>query len=219
MTTCTEHRLIVDEVGDLDRLPPATSRHVDGCAECARFGRELVALRTLLREPERVAPPSDFDTRVAAIVREHKAPPAGTLAWAARYSRPLATAACLAVAVTLTLALRPDQNAALEPDPGAVTTLALPTPEAPAPAPPSPEVVADARMAPVPASAARARRPERPAREQREAADPEVRIYIQDAEGARVVSFDPVLHGAQEILPPVVAVTGRSDTSLAVSSF
>src|SRR5687768_7761397 len=63
--TCTEIQRIIDDVGDLDRLPPAAARHADTCAACARFGRDLVALRALLREPGRIRAPEDFDARLS----------------------------------------------------------------------------------------------------------------------------------------------------------
>ena len=81
---CTEFRSIVDDIGDLDRLPPEAFRHVEHCDPCGAFGRELVTLRALLREPARIAATADFDARLARAIRVRQAEsPRGVLRAAA----------------------------------------------------------------------------------------------------------------------------------------
>jgi hypothetical protein len=220
--TCRRHQLVIDDVGDMDRLPLETSRHVDGCVECEQFGRELIGLRALLREQERVTPPVDFDVRVAELVRAHGASQRGAWAWAARHQRPLAAAACIVVAVTTALTFRANPDAV--PGPIVATDIAIPIGVAPtvvspltATDAPTPVEAREPLAAPAPRLAER--RQARAAGQRRDPSLDEVRIYVQDAEGARVVSFDPVIFGAHEILPAAVAAAGRTDPGSGTSSF
>jgi hypothetical protein len=225
MSTCAHHQFIIDEVGDLDRLPVETSRHVDACDACARFGRDLIALRALLREPERIAPPSDFDLRVAERLRAHKAASGGARAWAARNQRYLAAAACLVITVTTAISFRAVPSAEPPPVSGTIAfTVSSDEPlRSQLPAIPSDEesggpASGQATVAYARESRSPERRTARHASARRGGGDDEVRIYVQDSAGARVVSFEPVIYGAHEILPVAVATSGRADSST-LSSF
>jgi hypothetical protein len=238
MSTCSHHQFIIDEVGDLDRLPVETSRHVDTCAECARFGLDLLALRALLREPERIAPPTDFDLRVAERLRAHKAASGGAAAWASRNQRYLAAAACLVIAVTTAISYRAIPASGPTPSEPAIASSVSASESRPdAIGESAPRIDGgDARVRIDPeigtshlaagpiqvsmpaASRAHDRRPTRATVARHEGIDREVQIYVQDSDGARVVSFEPVIYGAHEILPGTVASAGRAD-SAANSSF
>ena len=67
---CSECQRIIDDVADMDRLPPEAARHAAACAACERFGDDLGRLRSLLREPERVTAPEGFDARRSATGRQ-----------------------------------------------------------------------------------------------------------------------------------------------------
>jgi hypothetical protein len=232
MSTCAHHQFIIDEVGDLDRLPVETSRHVDTCVECARFGLDLLALRALLREPERVAPPTDFDLRVAERLRAHKAASSGAVAWASRNQRYLAAAACLVIAVTTAISYRAipasvpivaSSASTSESRPGAIGESAPRIGGGDASDRIDPEIGQASLGGPIRVSLAAAprahdRRPARATIARHEGIDREVQIYVQDSDGARVVSFEPVIYGAHEILPVTVASAGRADAA-ASSSF
>jgi hypothetical protein len=225
MTTCTRHQAVIDDVGDLDRLPVETSRHVDACAECARFGRELVELRLLLREPDRISPPPDFDARLAARLQRVKVA-SGPWAWTIAHQRHLAAAACIVVAVTTAVTFRTN--------PGAVSSVASPEVAVASVAPREPDAlepqvpafeqpVLDEKSQSVshPELVARRETPHRVARASTPRTAPpseEIRIFVQDAQGARIVSFEPVIYGAQTILPDMVAA-GRSEGAQIASSF
>ncbi len=70
---CSRAQMVIDEVGDLDRLPLDAARHVAACPACERFGIELLELRALLREPDRISVPPNFDIALAKRVRESRA--------------------------------------------------------------------------------------------------------------------------------------------------
>jgi hypothetical protein len=225
MTTCVRHQYIIDEVGDLDRLPLETSRHVDACEDCARFGRDLVALRELLREPGRVAAPADFDVRLAARLAAVKAaPPSPRWTWVAAHRAPLAAAACLAVAVSSTLALRSLPAESPVQTPYEVVSAAEPiapaTPPAPesGPTPVAPDPVAlETTIAAAPST--RMARAARPAVVRPSPATGDLEIVVQGTGGTHLVSVEPVLYGAQEILPEAVALAGSGAQGSSTTSF
>lgn len=92
---CAQCQSIIDEIGDMDRLPNDASRHVAACAACERFGVELLALRSLLREPPRVTAPETFDIGLARRLREARSTPPSRMAvlWSLRPQTSLAAAA------------------------------------------------------------------------------------------------------------------------------
>jgi hypothetical protein len=229
---CTDIQLIIDEVGDMDRLPPAASRHVGQCPACDRFGRDLAALRALLREPGRVTAPPDFDVRLAARLREARRP-AASPGWAWEYRRPLAAAASFVILLSGAVAisqLTPEEagrDAAVGVQPGPAVAGTAPTPAQPqplpTPVPPDGPHVATAATpprssAPRPPRAAAPRavahREARPARESEE-----VTIFVRDMAGSRVVSVPEVLVGAQEIVTPVGAPLLETAEARARASF
>src|SRR5206468_7819295 len=77
------------------------------CAACERFGRDLLALRALLRETGRVAAPPDFDARLARRLGAARAAAPRPTAWswllAPRHG--LATAAAVIVLAVGTVAV------------------------------------------------------------------------------------------------------------------
>ena len=208
--SCSQVQHIIDEIGDLDRLPPETSRHVAACARCARFGRELIALRALLREPGRVAAPPDFDARLAERLAARPATVAPR-AWV--YQRPLAAAASVAILLSGAVALsrltapeRPgtvavDESVPNEPAPHRPPDAGLPVPPDPAVSPSSRAAVESTRAASPPSHAARAVSA-RAARHEAPAAPTEVMFFVRDTAGSRVVSVPEVLVGAQTIVVP-----------------
>lgn len=195
----------------MDRLPPAASRHAEHCPACARFGNELVALRTLLREPGRVPAPPDFDIRLAARMREHRRSSRPAPAWAWLHRRPLAAAASFVIVLSGTVAVT-QLTPAPAPQSTATTSPATSPPVEPITAAPAPSandggqsplprrVLGMPRSAPHSATVRtvshRIQRP--PARE-------DAMIFVRDTVGARVVSVPDVLVGAQEIVAPVSA--------------
>lgn len=212
---CLRHQRTIDDVGDLDRLPPAVARHVESCGECERFGRDLVRLRTLLREPERVAAPSDFDAQLARrlrVARETR-PPRAARIWSFLPEHGLATAAALAV---LLLGVSVTTRVMDSPEP-AETIVATNTPiVSPAPAealvPPPAEIetpvegeapVAVATGAPSRTPVVRSVAPvSRPGNLQRRASEPrDAMILVSDANGSRVVAVPEVLVGAEQLVP------------------
>jgi hypothetical protein len=229
MSTCSRHQHIIDAVGDLDRLPPETSRHVDACVACETFGRDLVALRALLREAGRVTTPVDFDARLAERLRGRRPAAAASWSWSA-HRAPLAAAACLVVALSSALALRslPGEEP-VKPAPSSEVASAAPdadTPDTPA-AEEVPVIVANVdsplpyrRDGQVALRASRVeRRVARPSGPSlARVPEEEVEIYFRDTQGAHVVNFGPVLYGAQQILPAVAAPV-RDDSGQAVTSF
>src|SRR5262245_1761784 len=92
---CAQCRSLIDDIGDMDRLPSDAARHVAACGECERFGAELIALRSLLREPARVTAPDSFDAGLARRLRTAKASPPSRVAllWSFRPQTSLAAAA------------------------------------------------------------------------------------------------------------------------------
>lgn len=207
--SCSDFKLLADDFGDLERMPPEAYRHSEGCADCARFARELAALRALLREPARVTAPPDFDARLARALRERdgQREPGRSRGWA--FSAQMAAAAAsvvLAVGAVFFVGLPGGGDT--EPD-HAPVTVATNTNTAlgnsGAPLPPTdlavPDVAAEVSVD-VPTlrvSSGRSTpvsRPRRMAREAREAT-----IVLGDAAGVRVVSVPTIIVGAQEILP------------------
>lgn len=92
---CAQCQALIDDIGDMDRLPIDAARHVASCSPCERFGLELIGLRRLLREPARVAAPETFDVGLARRLRQAKAKPPSRTAvlWSFRPQTSLAVAA------------------------------------------------------------------------------------------------------------------------------
>jgi hypothetical protein len=213
---CRKAQSIVDDVGDLDRLPPEAARHVAGCADCERFGDDLVRLRALLREPARVAAPEDFDAQLARRLRAARS--------TTRVSRPVSAwrwlpdqglAAAAAIVLVVASAAVVDR-VLFDAPPAAETTVAeagptappVPAPIAEAPAPGSEATVAPAEIdtheaQPAIARVARAERvlPRRAARPEIAPAPREAMVHVSDARGSRVVEVPEVLVGAEQLVP------------------
>ncbi len=96
---CAQCQSLIDDIGDMDRLPSDAARHVAACAACERFGMELLALRRLLREPARVTAPETFDIGLARRLREARSTPPSRLAlvWSLRPQTSLAAAAAFLI--------------------------------------------------------------------------------------------------------------------------
>lgn len=220
---CLECQRIIDDLRDMDRLPPAAARHAADCAACERFGRDLARLRALLREPERVAAPADFDAQLARRLRAASASRPERRAgwgWGLVPQHGLATAAALALLLTGVVAVDRMTSGPGGPEPTevaattspAATPAPPPTPAAATGAEPAEEtstprsaVAPDRRpvvrvSAPAP-RAARQPRPEPVARG-------DAMIFVRDAGGARVVNVPHVLVGAEQVVPASGAVDG-----------
>ena len=210
--TCRKIQHLIDEIGDLDRLPPEAARHVDACAACARFGSDLARLRALLREPARVAAPSDFDARLARRLREAKAPRrrAAAWSWLAAPGHALAATSAAAVLVlgglaasrlaTDRAASAPVETAATAPAPSAGSGIDTP-PVAPSVGATSAAAPSPVRVAPpvrqVRVAATRPQVP--PVRRVRPARD--AMMLVSDQNGTHLVSVPTVLVGAEHALP------------------
>jgi hypothetical protein len=213
--TCTEIQYLIDEIGDLDRLPPDAARHVDACRACERFGHELVSLRSLLREPGRLQAPADFDARLARRLRTARETRARrpVLAWLAvpRHGFAATAAAALLVVGGLTVS-----RVTTQPDTPAPSEIAV---SAPAPqatgtglsAITDPERSSNAGLLGDPAqgaSSVRARDVSHvrvsTARRQtssRRTAPQDTMVLMSDAAGTHMVNVPAVLVGAEQILP------------------
>jgi len=224
---CKQIQSIVDEVGDLDRLPVEAARHVAGCVACEQFGRDLVALRTLLRSPDRVVAPADFDDRLALRLRNARTTPESArprFAWFAMPTQALASAAAVALIAAGSFAVyqvsRPT-NANLT-GPKVVTVAngdtAQPTsPSSKIASPPvSDEPSPTGAGVPVPVSTGHVR-PLRPAPRTavRENRPEEAMLLISDGGGTRVVSVPSVLVGSERLVPSSSSTASTADASVA----
>ena len=218
---CSDIQYIIDEIGDLDRLPPEAARHVDACRACERFGLELVSLRSLLREPGRMQAPADFDLRLARRLREARQTPARRpfLAWLATPRHGLAAAAAAALLVTGGLAVSrvaTDEVAPAQLETAVVAPEPAPSPSAATPPadPPTGESTGagfvagyvstprgSERSQALAVRASTTRRQTAPRR-----AEPhDAMILVSDERGTHMVSVPAVLVGAEQILPTVGA--------------
>lgn len=118
---CAQCQLLIDDIGDMDRLPSDAARHVATCQACERFGVDLIALRRLLREPARVSAPDSFDIALARRLRAARTAPPSRLAilWAMRPQTSLAAAAafllvCSGALVVSRYAIAPDASSGNE---------------------------------------------------------------------------------------------------------
>ncbi len=118
---CAQCQLLIDDIGDMDRLPSDAARHVATCPACERFGVDLIALRRLLREPARVSAPDSFDIALARRLRAARTAPPSRLAilWALRPQTSLAAAAafllvCSGALVVSRYAVAPDASSGNE---------------------------------------------------------------------------------------------------------
>jgi hypothetical protein len=198
--SCRESRLAIDLVGDMDRLPPEVARHVAGCRACESFGLELLALRRLIREPERVTVPSDFDARLAARLRQSRkqALAAAVPPWRREFGLKFAMAAAAVALLTGGGAMyllepgapvadnAPAPTAAVIRTPGAVAT------------PPAAATTAVVVDVPAVRNAGGIRRVSTTTRTPRAS---QAMIFVRDGGGSRVVAVPEVLVGAEEILP------------------
>lgn len=112
---CAQCQLLIDDIGDMDRLPSDAARHVATCPACERFGVDLISLRRLLREPARVTAPDSFDIALARRLRAARTAPPSRLAilWALRPQTSLAAAAafllvCSGALIVSRYAVSPD---------------------------------------------------------------------------------------------------------------
>ena len=224
---CSECQRIIDDVADMDRLPPEAARHAAACAACERFGDDLGRLRSLLREPERVTAPEGFDAALARRLRAARQAKPARAGWAWTLLPEHGLAAAAAVVILLGAAVAVDR---LGPDTPQPTELAgvdtpLPPPAADLTARPDPDRRADVEESPdvEPAVTSSAAPPVRVVRHTRSAPRPSARaaepaesmLFVSDARGARVVSVPQVLVGSA----PVVPVSDRVDPeTLAVGS-
>lgn len=208
---CSRVQLAIDEIGDLDRLPVDIARHVDRCDDCQRFGAELLALRSLLREPDRISPPEDFDQKLAArlagrtldrpsgFVRFWNIGPkpafasavalvilgVGTLSVARLVSEPepASTARNAAVAMANEAGSSPTSTTGVISEP----TLAVD------PAPPG---IVHTAYTPGHSAPSHARKPVA-----RDRGTADTMVFVRDELGARVVNVPAVLVGSENILP------------------
>lgn len=206
---CPECQRIIDDVGDMDRLPPEAARHAAACAACERFGRDLVRLRALLREPARVAAPADFDVALSRRLRAARAAKPARAAWIWGILPEHGLAAAAAVVVLLGAAVAVDRfgvEPPLEPS-DVATNRPLPSPPvevaAEPPVVPSPNTEPDDLTLSRPGNVRVAHRAT--PRVARRAVEPapaaETMIFVSDSRGARVVSVPQVLVGSAPVVP------------------
>src|SRR5687768_1549758 len=212
--SCSDYQRLVDDIGDVDRLPAGASRHGDGCESCARFGRELLALRALLKEPARVPAPADFDARVARAIRARSSERPPRPAWRLPLSAPMAaaTAGIVLAAGAAVLSGLPGRDAAGPMDQPAPVDIAVngrddaPTEPTEPTATASDDVAfaldrVDAPPAVRASHRAVGSRPVAPRLRRAATMSGDATFLIGDAAGVRVVSVPRVIVGAQEILP------------------
>jgi hypothetical protein len=219
---CKEVRSIVDEARDLDRLPLEAARHVASCEACERFGRDLAALRALLREPGRVSAPPDFDAGLARRLRaaQAPAPPRAPLAWFAVPTHLLATAAGVGLVAFGTFTVVQTVSRPTNSNPtNQIAT--IPT-NASAPMPKAGELAPGVSTAAPPSvavnvSAPPAVRASRPASRQmpprpsvRDDLPDQAMLLVSDGRGTRVVSVPTVLVGSERVVPTSVGVAASS---------
>ncbi len=215
--TCSKTQLLIDEIGSLDRLPPEAARHVDACRACERFGNELFRLRSLLREPDRIPAPADFDAGLARRLRAVRAetPRRSVWTWVGVPSHGLATAAALVLVAFGSVAVWRSAYST-EPAPRLTSTpveVAHVDPPASTfvpPAPPTGDTVKVAQTQP--------KRVSRPGNAQRVVPVPasDAMLLVSDEAGTRMVSVPTVLVGSESAVPAsIAAAPSTSDASVA----
>jgi hypothetical protein len=219
--TCTEIQYLIDEIGDLDRLPPDAARHVDACRACERFGRELVSLRSLLREPGRMQAPADFDARLARRLRTARATRERrpVLAWLAAPRHGLAATAAAALLVVGGLAVSRVATEQTAPAPADVAVVAPAPPTSGTPGlttpgdPTEPESVDPGPRQLVAGTPSSAQRRTQTPRPRSQAQQQDAMILVSDDAGTHMVNVPAVLVGAEQILP----TAGATPTSAGVA--
>lgn len=214
--TCTEIQCLIDDIGDLDRLPPDAARHVDACRACERFGRDLVSLRSLLREPGRLQAPADFDTRLATRLRtarqtRERRP---VLAWLAVPRQGFAATAAAALLVVGGFTV---SRVTTEPGLPAPADVAVVAPVAPRSGTPNAPIVPksiDPGPRPVVfgTPSGTSRRAQAP-RSRSQAQQQDAMILVSDDAGTHMVNVPAVIVGAEQILP----TAGTTSTSAGVA--
>ena len=220
---CAQCQSIIDDIGDMDRLPNDAARHVAACAACERFGVELLALRRLLREPARVTAPESFDIGLARRLREARSTPPSRLAmlWSLRPQTSLAAAAaflmvCSGALVVSRYAASPES---LSKQPVMVATnkatnsVALPieAPAFPQPAEAGPESAGLRTVSALPSVGVRAQRAggrTRMAGHSPNSGD--AMLLVSDESGSRLVNVPGVLIGSEMIVPIATGDGGDS---------
>lgn len=225
---CSQSQLVLDEIGDMDRLPSDVARHVAACAECERFGTELIALRSLLREPPRVAAPDTFEIGLARRLRAAKSTPPSRLAllWSLRPQTSLVAAAAFLFVCSGALVV---SRYATTPEPGsspivvatnrsvsseasvAKVDQGVPTFVQPAPIEPSVQVASVDSAEPERA----VRAVGRPRGAARDSLSSDAMLLVIDDEGSRIVDVPRILVGSEMIVP--VSDGGLGEASDTVS--
>ena len=218
---CSKIQLLIDDVGDLDRLPVEAARHVAACAACERFGRDLAELRALLREPGRVSAPADFDARLARRLRAARELPAPRRSWVAALvpAHGLATAAALGLLVCGSVAVTRVMTTETAPvsRPGNVAKAETAAVEATRPTVGPPEI-ADRPASPVRVALKPRAQSQRKLTEPARAAASDAMILVRDEAGTRVYNIPTVLVGGERIVP-AVATTAAPESSDAGVAF
>ncbi len=211
---CAQCQSIIDDIGDMDRLPNDAARHVASCSACERFGVELLALRRLLREPARVTAPETFDIGLARRLREARTKPPSRLAvlWSLRPQTSLAAAAaflmvCSGALVVSRYAASPDS---LSNQPVIVATnratnsvvQPIDAPVFPQPAEAGPGSAGLRTVSALPSDGVRAQRAGGRTRiTGRSSNSGDAMLLVSDESGSRLVNVPGVLIGSEMIVP------------------
>lgn len=220
--TCSKTQLLIDEIGSLDRLPPEAARHVAACQRCERFGDELLQLRALLRAPDRIPAPADFDASLARRLRAVRAerPRRSVWTWIGVPSHGLATAAALVLVAFSSVAVWRSAYST-EPAPrgtSAPVEIAQANPPTSVVVPPAPVDSPKETTVKVsqPQSNAMSRPGNRRVQIVREAPTSDAMILVSDEAGTRMVSVPTVLVGSESAVPAsIAAAPSTSDASVA----
>lgn len=222
---CSQCQLIIDNAGDIDRLPVEAARHVADCVPCGKFGAELIALRSLLREPGRIAAPDDYDLSLGRRLRAAKAAPPSRLAlvWSLRPQASMAAAvaflfvcsgALVVSRYSISTESNPESIATNRPyvsESGAPTTTTRPVDVVAA----VPETGGLVAVATVTRDGGRSSRPVGRVRPSVHAGDSgDAMLLVSDDQGSRLVDVPSVLVGSEMIVP---VAAGDGDASETVS--
>lgn len=220
---CADCQLLIDEIGDLDRLPSDAARHVAGCTACERFGVDLIALRRLLREPARVSAPESFDVQLQRRIRAARSAPPSRFAALVAF-RPqtslVAAAAFLLVCSGALVVSRYAMSPGTASSPAGIVAAnrAQPAPDSAAgigiPAPMDSEDRAAAMPGPVAIAQTGALRQvsaSRPRATVRRAGARDAMLLVSDDGGTRLVNVPQVLVGAELIVPEGPEPSGDAD--------
>ena len=226
---CAQCQSLIDDIGDMDRLPSDAARHVAACTACERFGVELIGLRRLLREPARVAAPESFDTDLARRLRASKAASPSRLAllWALRPQTSLAAAAAFLLVCSGALVV---SRYAMSPEAGSEPNMVVATNRPPATAQepqserlPEPNGVAAGQtgsvlpnVASVSYDGTRASRAAGRSRMTNRRLDSgDAMLLVSDDQGSRLVDVPSVLVGSEMIVPDAAGAMGESSDTVA----